>query len=53
MSDFNEIKQDTETRMEKTLDTLRGDFGGKKGLSAHVNYYDRCFDYFCSKNALG
>lgn len=27
MSDFNTIKNDTKTRMEKTIETLKGDFG--------------------------
>lgn len=40
MSDFNEIKQDTETRMEKTLDTLRGDFGGLRAGRAHASLLD-------------
>jgi ribosome recycling factor len=40
MSDFNEIKQDTETRMEKTLDTLKGDFGGLRAGRAHASLLD-------------
>ena len=40
MSDFNEIKQNTETRMEKTLDTLKGDFGGLRAGRAHASLLD-------------
>lgn len=40
MSDFNEIKQDTETRMEKTLETLKGDFGGLRAGRAHASLLD-------------
>lgn len=31
MSDFNAIKNDTKTRMEKTIETLKGDFGSLRG----------------------
>lgn len=40
MSDFNDIKQDTMTRMEKTLETLRGDFGGLRAGRAHASLLD-------------
>jgi len=40
MTDFNEIKQDTITRMDKTLDTLRGDFGGLRAGRAHASLLD-------------
>ena len=40
MSDFNEIKQDTVTRMDKTLDALKGDFGGLRAGRAHASLLD-------------
>ncbi len=40
MSDFNEIKQDTAARMEKTLETLRNDFGGLRAGRAHTSLLD-------------
>lgn len=40
MSDFNDIKQDTLTRMDKTLETLKGDFGGLRAGRAHASLLD-------------
>lgn len=40
MTDFNEIKKDTSERMEKTLDTLRNDFGGLRAGRAHASLLD-------------
>jgi ribosome recycling factor len=40
MSDFSEIKQDTITRMEKTLDTLKNDFSGLRAGRAHASLLD-------------
>lgn len=40
MTDFNDIKKDTAERMEKTLDTLRGDFGGLRAGRAHASLLD-------------
>lgn len=40
MSDFEQIKNDTKTRMEKTLETLRGDFGGLRAGRAHISLLD-------------
>lgn len=40
MTDFNEIKKDTAERMEKTLETLRGDFGGLRAGRAHTSLLD-------------
>ncbi len=40
MTDFNEIKKDTAERMEKTLETLRGDFGGLRAGRAHASLLD-------------
>ncbi len=40
MSDFNEIKNDTKTRMDKTLDSLRADFGGLRAGRAHAGLLD-------------
>ena len=40
MTDFNDIKKDTTERMEKTLDTLRGDFGGLRAGRAHASLLD-------------
>lgn len=34
MSDYSQIKENTKTRMEKTLETLRADFGSlRAGLA--------------------
>ena len=40
MTDFNQIKSDTSTRMEKTLDTLKNDFGGLRAGRAHASLLD-------------
>ncbi len=40
MTDFNNIKTDTVSRMEKTLDTLRSDFGGLRAGRAHASLLD-------------
>lgn len=40
MTDFNDIKKDTAERMEKTLETLRGDFGGLRAGRAHASLLD-------------
>lgn len=43
MTDFNDIKQDTIVRMEKTLETLKGDFGGLRAGRAHASLLDNIF----------
>lgn len=40
MSDFNEIRSDTKTRMEKTIDTLKNDFSGLRAGRAHASLLD-------------
>lgn len=40
MSDFNEIKNDTKNRMDKTLESLRADFGGLRAGRAHASLLD-------------
>lgn len=40
MTDFSEIKKDTAERMEKTLDTLKNDFGGLRAGRAHASLLD-------------
>lgn len=40
MTDFNQIKADTASRMEKTLDTLKNDFGGLRAGRAHASLLD-------------
>lgn len=40
MVDFNQIKNDSKSRMEKTLETLKGDFGGLRAGRAHVSLLD-------------
>ncbi len=40
MADFNEIKTDTKTRMDKTLDSLRNEFGGLRAGRAHASLLD-------------
>lgn len=40
MTDFNDIKADTAARMEKTLDTLKNDFGGLRAGRAHASLLD-------------
>ena len=40
MSDFNSIKTDTKGRMDKTLDSLKGEFGSLRAGRAHVSLLD-------------
>ncbi len=40
MIDFNNIKADASNRMDKTIDTLRGDFGGLRAGRAHASLLD-------------
>lgn len=40
MSDFNTIKNETKTRMDKTIDALKNDFGGLRAGRAHVSLLD-------------
>ena len=40
MADFSEIKTDTKTRMEKTLDSLKADFGSLRAGRAHASLLD-------------
>ncbi|MFI3241282.1 MAG: ribosome recycling factor [Alphaproteobacteria bacterium] len=40
MSDFNTIKNDLKTRMDKTLDSLNNEFGGLRAGRAHVSLLD-------------
>lgn len=40
MADFNEIKSDTKNRMEKTLDSLKADFGTLRAGRAHASLLD-------------
>lgn len=40
MPEFSEIKQDAQTRMEKTLESLRADFGGLRAGRAHASLLD-------------
>lgn len=40
MSDFNEIKNDTKSRMDKTLESLKADFGGLRAGRAHASLLD-------------
>lgn len=40
MSDFNTIKNDTKTRMDKTLESLRADFAGLRAGRAHASLLD-------------
>ena len=40
MADFNEIKSDTKTRMDKTLEALKNDFGGLRAGRAHASLLD-------------
>lgn len=40
MSDFNTIKEDTLLRMDKSLDSLKSDFGGLRAGRAHVSLLD-------------
>mgnify|MGYP002524336482 CR=1 FL=1 len=40
MADFNDIKSDTKTRMDKTLEALKADFGGLRAGRAHASLLD-------------
>ncbi len=40
MTDFNDIKNDTLSRMEKSLDSLKSDFGGLRAGRAHASLLD-------------
>lgn len=40
MADFSEIKTDTKTRMDKTIDSLRNEFGGLRAGRAHASLLD-------------
>lgn len=40
MTDFNAIKEDTLARMEKSLDSLKADFGGLRAGRAHASLLD-------------
>lgn len=40
MADFSEIKNDAKARMDKTLETLRADFGSLRAGRAHVSLLD-------------
>lgn len=40
MSDFNTIKNDAKSRMDKTLDSLKADFGGLRAGRAHASLLD-------------
>ncbi len=40
MSDFNEVKSDAKTRIDKTLDSLKADFGGLRAGRAHASLLD-------------
>jgi len=40
MSDFNEIKNDAKSRMEKTIESLKTDFGSLRAGRAHASLLD-------------
>ena len=40
MVDFNEIKSDTKNRMDKTIESLRSDFGSLRAGRAHASLLD-------------
>ena len=40
MADFSEIRDDTKLRMDKTLETLKNDFGSLRAGRAHVSLLD-------------
>ena len=40
MSDYSQIKESAKNRMEKTLETLRTDFGGLRAGRAHASLLD-------------
>ena len=40
MSDYNEIRENTKNRMEKSVETLKTDFGGLRAGRAHASLLD-------------
>ena len=40
MTDYNEIKNDAKTRMEKSFESLKADFGGLRAGRAHASLLD-------------
>ena len=40
MSDFNQVKSETKNKMEKTVESLKADFGGLRAGRAHVSLLD-------------
>ena len=40
MADYDTLKKDTQERMEKTLESLHGDFGGLRAGRAHASLLD-------------
>lgn len=40
MADYNDIKNDTKIRMDKSLDALKADFGGLRAGRAHASLLD-------------
>lgn len=40
MADYNDIKNDTKSRMEKSLEALKADFGGLRAGRAHISLLD-------------
>ncbi|MBR6355528.1 MAG: ribosome recycling factor [Alphaproteobacteria bacterium] len=40
MTDYNSLKNDTMERMDKTLESLKGDFGGLRAGRAHASLLD-------------
>lgn len=40
MSDYNEIRENTKSRMEKSVETLKTDFGGLRAGRAHASLLD-------------
>ena len=40
MTDYNEIKNDAKTRMEKSFESLKSDFGGLRAGRAHASLLD-------------
>lgn len=40
MSDYSEVKNDTKNRMEKTIDSLKNDFGSLRAGRAHTSLLD-------------
>ena len=40
MEDFNEVKNSAVTRMDKTIETLKADFGSLRAGRAHISLLD-------------